>query len=201
MRLAAAYSHLGISDIPRTSTSPAPDPGEIHVSEDVAVLGVVREMKAPGGIGAAFRIERGDAAGISQTRVEADLGIHLRPMLPLAPRIGIGVRGLGADLGILGGFELTLPPLASARLPLRIGYGVHSGRTLGSLEQRFSLRGSWLDQFHAGVGLTRWDGEDGWTTLWSLGVDIGRYSIAVLREELANGFGAVHYYRVALRSP
>jgi hypothetical protein len=177
LRLGLGYSHLGISDIPRTSTSPAPEPGDIRVSEDVAVLGLARELDTPGGIGAAVRFQRGDAAGDVRSRVEGDVGI-----------------------GVLGGLELTLPALASARLPLRLGYGIQSGRGSGSLEQRFSIRGSWLDQFHAGMGATRWGAEDGWTTLWNLGVDIGRYSISVLREELANGFGAVHFYRAAIRS-
>jgi hypothetical protein len=200
LRLALGYSHLGISDIPRTSTSPAPEPGDIRVSEDVAVLGLARELDTPGGIGAAVRFQRGDAAGDVRSRVEGDVGIHLRPAFPLRPRIGFSLLGIGGQVGVLGGLELTLPALASARLPLRLGYGIQSGRGSGSLEQRFSIRGSWLDQFHAGMGATRWGAEDGWTTLWNLGVDIGRYSISVLREELANGFGAVHFYRAAIRS-
>jgi hypothetical protein len=58
-----------------------------------------------------------------------------------------------------------------------------------------------LEQIHAGLGATRWSAEDGWTTLWMAGADIGRYSLSVLREELANGFGAVHFYRATIRLP
>lgn len=58
-----------------------------------------------------------------------------------------------------------------------------------------------MEQFHAGVGLTHLGREDGWTPLWMLGLELGRYSFSVLREELANNFGPVHFYRASVRLP
>jgi hypothetical protein len=97
--------------------------------------------------------------------------------------------------------EVSLPPLASGRLPLRLGYGFETDRGPGPLEQRISVRGSWLEQIHAGLGAHRGAAADGWTLLWMLGTDLGRYSLSVLREGLPNGFGAVHFYRLAIRVP
>jgi len=196
-----AYSHLGIQDIPRTTTSPHPEAGEINIGEDVAVLALARNVSEQTGLGGGFRFQRGAVGRESRSRVEGELGIHHQSKLPLSPRFGLAVRGLGGEIQTLGGFELSLPPLASSRIPIRVGYGLQAEEGLESVDHRFSLRSSWMDQLHLGTGLSYLGREDGWTSLWMLGADIGRYSLSVLRESLANGFGAVHYFRASLRFP
>ena len=94
-----------------------------------------------------------------------------------------------------------MPHGAEARLPVHLAYGFRSEPERDGLEHRFSVRGAWKGQIHLGTGLTRWPGNDGWSPLWVLGADIGPYSLSVLRESLANGFGAIHFYRVAIRFP
>ncbi len=58
-----------------------------------------------------------------------------------------------------------------------------------------------MDQLHLGAGFSHLESGDGWTPLWMLGADIGRYSLSVLRESLANGFGPVHFFQAAIRFP
>ena len=128
-----------------------------------------------------------------------EIGIHHRSSLPFTPRFGLTIRGLGGDLKTLGGFELSLPPLASARIPIRLGYGFQANDGFKPEDHRVSLRGSWMDQLHLGMGLSHLQNGDGWTPLWMLGADIGRYSLSVLRESLANGFGPVHFFQAAIR--
>jgi len=201
LRGAIGYWHLGIPDIPRTTDSPIQGIGTVEVAEDVLLLGLATDLGSSTGFGGALRLQRGSAAGEIRTRVEGDLGLSMTPHLPLSPRIGMALRGLGQTPSLLAGVEVTLPPLAQARLPLRLGYGFEKERGSGLTEHRFSLRSSWMEQFHAGVGLTRWGREDGWTPLWMLGLELGRYSFSVLREELANNFGPVHFYRASVRLP
>ena len=195
------YWHLGIQDIPRTTTSPHLEAGEINIAEDVALLAIAKNMGDRTGIGGAFRFQRGAAGREARTRMEGEVGIHHQSMLPLSPRFGLTVRGLGGDFRTLGGVEGTLPPLASSRIPIRVGYGFQVDESIDPLDHRISLRGSWMDQLHLGMGLSYLGKGNGWTPLWMLGADLGRYSVSVLRESLANSFGAVHFFQASLRFP
>jgi len=198
-RTGLGYWHLGIPDIPRTTDSPIPEPATVDVSEDALVVALVGNPEAPAGVGGGIRFQRATVAGEVKSQVEGDMGLHLRLPVAFSPALGLAVRGLGQEVRLLGGVEVALPPLARSRMPLHVGYGVEKRPATGGLEQRLSLRGSWVERFHAGVGLTRWGGNDGWTTLWMAGLDYGRYSFSVLREQLANGFGPVHFFRAAIR--
>jgi hypothetical protein len=201
-RVGAGYWHLGVDGIPRTTTSPEHEIGDVHVSEDVAVIVVAQSIGSRTGLGGGFRFQHGSAGKESLSRVEGELGIHHRATyLPLSPRFGLAVRGLGAELGTLAGTELTLPALASSKIPVRIGYGIQTDMRFRARDHRFSLRAAWMDQVHLGMGLSYLGDGNGWTPLWMLGADIGRYSLSVLRESLANGFGATHYFQASLRFP
>lgn len=198
LRGAVGYWHLGIPDIPRTTDSPRPEPGDLQVTEDVGVVALARDLLAPAGLGGSLYFVRGEAAGVVRTRVLGDVGFHLHPALPLRPRFGLSLRGLGGDPTLLGGMEITLPSLVDSRVPLRLGYGMQTRRDSRSPVQRLSVRASWEDVFHVGIATTRFGAQDGWVPLWMVGTNIGRYSFSVLRESLANGFGAVHYFRLAV---
>ena len=199
LRVGVGYSHLGIDDIPRTSTSPTPDPGEINVSEDIASVALAWSLGSRTGVGGAVRVYRGAAAGDAHTHGQADIGIHHRSNLPLSPRFGVALAGLGRNWRILGGSEALLGRLAAARIPIRFGYGFQLDRSLDPLEHRVSLRASWMDQFRLGMGLSFLGEDEGWSPLWMLGADLGRYSIGVLRESLANDFGPVHFFRASVQ--
>jgi hypothetical protein len=201
LRGGVGYWHLGIPDIPRTTDSPLVGSGEVEVAEDALTFVLLRDFEAPIGFGGGLGLHRASVAGEVATRLEGHVGLHLRPPLPLSPRFGLAFRGLGQEPRLLLGTELGLPPLARSRLPLHVGYGLEKKPGPGGVEQRISLRGSWVERIHAGIGLTRWGKEDGWTTLWMAGLDLGRYAFSVLREELANGFGPVHFYRASVRFP
>ncbi len=195
------YWHLGIDDIHRTTTSPDRQPGDIRLAEDVAVLGAANDLGNRTGGGAAIRVTRGSLGSDSRTTVEGEIGIQHLLSLPLSPQVGLSLRGLGGEPTTLAGAELSLPALASSRLPIRIGYGIQTDRKLNSLEHRLSLRASWVDRVHAGIALSYLGEVDGWTPLAVLGADLGRYSLSVLREALANNFGAMHFFRAAIRFP
>jgi hypothetical protein len=170
------YWHLGIPDIPRTTDSPLLELGRVEVAEDVFLFSMTGgDRDVPVGFGGSVRFHRASVAGEVRTRMVGDVGVHLQPPVVLSPRFGLSLRGLGEDPRILAGVELAAPPLA--------------------------LRASWVERFHLGAGLTNWRDGGGWTTLWMVGLDVDRYSLSILRENLANGFGPVHFYRASIRLP
>jgi hypothetical protein len=201
-RIGVGYWHLGVDGIPRTTASPKSEIGEVHVSEDVGIVGLARTIGSQTGVGVGFRFQHGSAGKESLTRVEGEVGIHHRATnLPLAPRLGLAVRGIGEEFQTLLGAELSLPALASSRIPVRVGYGIQANGRFGAEDHRLSLRAAWMDQLHLGLGLSYLGKGNGWTPLWMLGADVGRYSLSVLRESLANGFGATHYFQASVRFP
>ena len=195
------YWHLGIQGIPRTTDSPERESGEVQVAEDAGLLAAARNLGSSTGIGVGLRFLRAAVDGEARSEAEAEVGVFHKSSLPLEPRVGLSIRGLGSEVRVLGGVEVSAPPLASARIPLRFGYGVLADGGPRPNQHRFSVRGSWLDLVHLGVGVSHLGEENGWAPLWMLGTDIGRYSFAVLRESLANDFGAIHFFRAAIRFP
>jgi hypothetical protein len=194
-----AYQHLGIRDITRTSTSPEPDPGQISVAENVAVISLAGDLSTYGGIGAGFRYERATAGNEARDAASGQVGITVRPPLPLDPGVGVVLLGLGSDPALMGGVEIPLPRTPIESFQLRTAYGIRVDLSPGQAEHRLSLTGIWRSNYRAALGVTRQPDGNGWTGLWSLGADFGRYSFAVLREGMPNDFGAVHFYRVAVR--
>ncbi len=201
LRGGVGYWHLGIQDIPRTTTSPHQEAGEINIAEDVALLVLAKNLTSHTGVGGGLRFQRGAAGREAESRIEGEIGIHHHSSLPLTPRFGLAVRGIGGELVTLGGVEVSLPPLASSRIPIRLGYGIQTDEELNPVDHRFSLRVSWMDQLHLGMGFSYLGDENGWTPLWMLGADLGRFSLSVLRESLANSFGAIHFFQAAIRFP
>ncbi len=201
-RIGVGYWHLGVEGIPRTTTSPHQEIGEVTVSEDVALVSIARGLGTRTGIGGGFRFQRGKAGKESLSRVAGEIGIHHQATsLRLSPRFAVTLKGLGAELETLLGTELALPALASSRIPVRVGFGIQTDKRLRATDHRFSLRAAWMDQLHLGMGFSYLGEGNGWTPLWMLGADIGRYSLSVLRESLANGFGATHYFQASVRFP
>jgi hypothetical protein len=201
LRGALGYWHLGIQDIARTTDSPEKELGEVQVAEDVALLAVARDLGTSTGIGVGLRFSRGSVDGNARSDAEGEVGIFHRSSLPLAPSFGLTIQGLGTDVKTLAGVEVSVPPLASTRIPLSLGYGVLTDWGPEPAQHRFSFRGSWKELFHLGMGVSHLGENNGWAPLWMLGANFGRYSFAVLRESLANDFGAIHFFRAAIRFP
>lgn len=201
LRAALGYWHLGIPDIPITTDSPAQDFGTLEVAEDVMVAGLARNGSRGLGVGGTLRVQRGSAGGESRTNLAGRVGMNLSTNLPLSPRLGLALGALGQEVRVLAGMEVSLPSLARARIPVHLAYGFQRQRGAGPTEHRLSLRGSWKEQIHFGAGLSHQGKEEGWTPLWTLGIELGRYGFSVLREALPNGFGPVHFYRASIRFP
>ena len=194
---------IGLLALTSCSDDPADpaDPGNGGQTSIDSLVAVARNLGPAVGIGASIRFLRGSVDGESRSRAEGEVGVFHRSSLPLEPRFGLAVRGLGGEVKALGGVEVSAPSVASSRIPLRFGYGFLAGRGPQPTQHRFSFRGSWMDLIHLGMGVSHLGENNGWAPLWMLGTDIGRYSFAVLRESMANDFGAIHFFRAAIRFP
>ncbi len=195
-----AYRHLGLTRIPRTSTSPDPEPGDIRLSEDVFTFALARGFGSSSAMGLAVRYARASGGPDEVGDLALDYGLIVTTDLPLRPRVGALVRDIGSHPRLLAALGFTPPRAISGPLTWDVTLGLDADRRTHVTESRLSLRGTWRGRYHAAAGLNR-NGVDGWTTLWMLGADIDRYSLAVMREGLANGFGVAHYYRLGIRLP
>lgn len=198
--LGIGFSHLGISDIPRTLDSPASEPGDIDVVEDAFSLSLSRHVGTRGSVGLTTHWVRAEVADGDRTRVTAGLGGRLTLPLPLEPTVAAALLDLGGDERVLAALSASVPQEWVRPFSLDLGYGIDGWTRNHTFEQRVSLLITWRASVHVGMGLTLPDDDDeGVTPLWMAGADFGRYSLGVLREELSNDFGAVHYYRLAIR--
>lgn len=207
IRWGAGYWHLGVEDIPRTTTSPEHDPSFIRLAEDGWVVAVGGEAGSPDrgaggvGVGAGLRLQRARLADQIRVRWAADWGLVVRPRMPGYPLLGAAVRDAGGEKPVLAGLEITLPPLPVHVPPLRVGYGLQGrpGRKVD--EHRWSIRASWGGRVQAGIGAAHRGRDGGRVLLWSGELTSGRYFLSVLREALPGGVGTAHFFRVGVSFP
>jgi len=189
-RVGAAYQHLGIPDIARTTTSPEPQPGSLTVTEDLAVLSLARAVASYPPFLASVGPRRPD-------RVSVDVGIQAGFAGTLQPSVGAVLRSLGTRSDVVVGVDAALPLPWRDRLELRAGYGGQSPLSELRAEHRLSLRGTWQELLVGGIS-TLSHGSDPWTWLLEARLEIDRYSLGVVREGLSNDFGATHFFQVTI---
>jgi len=196
-RVGAAYQHLGIPDIARTTTSPEPQPGSLTVTEDLAVLSLARAVASNTGLGVSARLMRGTVGSDRRDRVSVDVGIQAGFAGTLQPSVGAVLRSLGTRSDVVVGVDAALPLPWRDRLELRAGYGGQSPLSELRAEHRLSLRGTWQELLVGGIS-TLSHGSDPWTWLLEARLEIDRYSLGVVREGLSNDFGATHFFQVTI---
>lgn len=195
-RVGAAYQHLGVPDIPRTTGSPEPELGSLTVAEDLVVLSAAPSLGERGGLGVSLRLMRGTVGSDRRDRVSVDVGARTRFGGQLAPGLGAVLRSVGTRSDLVFGADARVP-LPWPRLNMRAGYGVQAPLDTFDASNRISLRARWNDRLVLGAAALSHP-KDSWTALYELRVDIGRYSLGVVREGLPNGFGASHYFQITI---
>lgn len=198
MTAALGYDHFSIDGIPRTSTSPNPDSadGEVAIAEDELALASARELLPGLWGGATLRYwwTSRDAGG--DRGLAAGLGVHYRLPLPIPAALG-GALFTGAEAGPrwLVGVEGASAPIGAGGPSIGLSYGLRDGGS--GREHRAVVSAHWRGRFQIAAGVAGgWEQEPGaWEPVLAASVRLGRYSLAIVREELANGFGASHAYR------
>ncbi len=196
-RVGAAYQHLGIPDIDRTSDSPEPEPGSLTVTEDVAILGLARGLGPRAGFGVSLRAMQATVGSRRKTRVAADLGVQSEFEGSLRPRLGAAIRSVGTHSDLLAGATVEVPTPWPERLSTAVGYGVQGVLSRFDPDHRLTVRGILDDVFVLGVAAQS-NRSGPWTPLWEIRLDVDRYSLAVVRESLPNDFGVSHYFQATI---
>lgn len=201
--LTAGYNHLGIADIPFTVNSPAPDTlgpsPRFDVGSHLFTFGVAGEVASSWWIGATLRYWRESAGTFHRDAgLGAGIGFAYHATTPFRPSLGAAVFTGRAEPRWLVGTEVAAPAMAGARdLRLSLGYGVAGGAAPRTVAHRVSVNSRWADvlTLSAGVDLEPDPGFSAVEPVLAASVRLGRYQLGMLREEIANGFGAAYYYR------
>jgi hypothetical protein len=202
----AAYQHLGIDDIGETSESPLPDPGvppTFSIGEDQIHVGAAHVLSKDLTVGAGVRLDKSNeswSSGADSTSTSLTAGLLIRPafLARIDPSVGGSMIFRQGGLRWTGGVDFALP--LSGALQTRFGYGVRGGDGLVDLEHRLGLGLSWRRLVAASLGATAGSSGAGrkWEPTIGATLRLSRYELGVLREALANDFGAAYSFRLRL---
>lgn len=197
----AGYNHLGIDDIPYTEDSPVASPlrPSIDVGEDLFTAGVARQVADSWWVGGTLRYWREAAGTFRDAGAGAGLGFAYRPGAAFRPSLAAAVFAGRVEPRWLVGTEVWLHPRAGeGGWRLSVGYGLAGGEGPRTVAHRVSATSHWSDlvTVSAGVDLEPDPGFSAVEPVVAASVRLGRYRIGVLREDIANGFGAAYYYRL-----
>lgn len=196
------YQHLGIADIERTSVSPVDGEGTFQVAEDRVTFAASQPVTTNAWVGALAEYVRADAGLGAEGDVRFGLGTAVRLAGALRPTVGgsalLGQHGTRWTAGVAA----SPPGTESLPVVLRASYGI-TGQTDRSLapEHRLAVGGSWRDQLVVmlGVAASASGGAVDWAPLAQADLRLGRYALGVLRENLANEFGAAYSFHLNVR--
>jgi hypothetical protein len=203
--IAGGYQHFGIDDIGETSDSPLPDAGvapTFSIAEDQLHFGASHALSDVLRAGAGFRYDRSNESGINESTTSLIAGFLFAPVFaPLArlqPNAGATLIAGGDGVRWSGGVDFALPALAE--VTARLGYGVRGGEGLPGPEHRIGLTAAWGQLFTASGGAMSANAGEGrtWETTVGASVRVSRYELGILRESLANDFGAAYSFRLRL---
>lgn len=198
-----AYQHVGTGGIPRTLDSPRSEPGEISLDEDLMALSYARAFDDGRlAVGAGVRYRRSGRGDDVLESAGVDVGARKAlPDLPFSPAVAAVIREVGSGAGWMAAGEVGLPVAVNHGAGFRVSYGVTGSFGEEGWGHRVAGIVAWRGTVRAGFGLARGARDGDWTPLWMLGVELGPYSLSILRESLANDFGAAESYRLAIRLP
>jgi hypothetical protein len=196
--VATSYAHVGVADIPRTTTSPEPDPGAgtVAVSEDRLTAAAAAQVSGEFAVGGSVTVRRTQLGGPASHAAGGTLGVRLAPGGTGGPVLGAAIRLDGPAATGLAGLET-----AWNAGPLRLvpAYGI-AGTGFGA-EHRATLRVAWQERAEAAGGLVSVPDSFGrhWVPVMAAGLRLGQAELSGLRETLPHGFGAAHSVRVTIR--
>ena len=201
--VAAGYQHMGIDDIGETSESPLPDPGipaTFSIGEDQIYLSAAYVLGSALTAGAGVRYDRSNESGIYESTTSFNGGLlytaNLASLGAFAPAAGATITVRGGGVRWSGGVDFAIPSFSS--ISTRIGYGVRGGAGIPAPEHRLGATALWRQMLTVTLGAM--SGSGGGARAWepTLGASlrVRRYELGVLREALANEFGAAYSFRL-----
>lgn len=195
--VAAGYQQVSIDDIGETSTSPLPDNGapSFSITEDQIAIGVAHALGATVTAGGGVRHDRSNESGLNESTTSLSAGFLFTPSLPLRPVLGGSILTQRNGVRFSGGLEIGAPIVNE--LELRAGYGVRGGENAIAVEHRAGLTLNWRSMAEVTGGFATSDAgsERTYDPVFGASLRVSRYELGVLREGLANDFGAAYSFR------
>lgn len=190
--LSAGYHHLGLDGMSRTTRSPDSHGDVINIGEDVVRLGSA--WMAGDSVWAGMVVEhwRSNPGG-SGTRLGAGLAYHgggaWQPALAIAWYTGKGTPRW------MVGTEVRRPVTINGPVLAKASYGLTGDGRLRAPGHRGALSAEWGDRVRVAAGVTLQPNGDvvHVEPLYEARLRLGSYTLSVVRDELASGFGAAHY--------
>ncbi len=204
--LGVGYQHLGVDDIGRADNVDKPeDDGSatlINVGEDRLTVSAAQPLSHLGWAGVLAEYDRSSMGVGTNSGVAVGAGLLLRGGSRLEPMLGASAMTLSGDTRWHAGVGIRLPVDGPSGFALRASYGLggQSARS-GLLDQRLALTATWRDRLTlSGGALASRTGYS--NTVVPTGVAefrVNRYSLGVVHESLANGFGGVTSIHLGVR--
>ncbi len=201
--IAAGYQHFGIDDIGETSDSPLPDPSgapTFSIAEDQLHFGAAHALSGVLSAGAGFRYDRSNESGFNESTTSLIAGFVYSPkhaaLSRFEPAAAASLIAGGDGVRWSGGLDFAFPAVAD--LTTRAGYGVRGGEGMPGPEHRLGLTATWRQMLTASLGAMSGSAGEGreWEATLGASLRVNRYELGVLRESLANEFGAAYSFRL-----
>lgn len=199
--VAAGYHHVGIDNILRTGNSPLPqDATPLELGENGLVIAASRQVSGILHGGVLIRYIRASEVVLDRSIVEFGAGVHARPALPLLPVIAAAVRVEDDGLAWMAGVEAT--PFISADSEWRAGlsWGMEDAPLQMGPSHRLAGLAGWRDYVVISAGVVNEADVERrtWRPVLAGTVRVSRYALSVMREEMPEGFGAIHAVRFSV---
>jgi hypothetical protein len=150
--------------------------------------------------GAGVQWARSNESGIHESTTSLTAGLLFTPAFrvfsAITPSAAVAVLTRTDGVRWSGGVDFALPE--ARELSGHIGYGVRGGEDLPGPEHRVGLTATWRGLVSASVGVMNGTGGEGrvWEPTLGASLHVNRYELGVLRESLANDFGAAYSFRL-----
>ncbi|MEX0892779.1 MAG: hypothetical protein WEB88_11470 [Gemmatimonadota bacterium] len=196
-----AFRHVGIDGIDRTTDSPLPDPGgdALAAAEDHFHVAAAWAPRVDVAVGASVRYARTSELLGGDSQAGALLGARWSPTLPLRPVLGVTAGLERNEMAWSAAARVRAPlPAALADWAVHTEYGVRHAPAIDGQVQRLLATASWLERAALSIGAAGEpdNGGTGWRLVAGGSVSLGRYTLGLVREGLAGGFGAAHTFRL-----
>lgn len=197
--LGLGVNHLGVGEIPHTTTSPNPEPNRptISPSDDLVVLSVAHPLGTSLVAGFSLQADRTDDGIAVRTGRGTSAGLAYRGDGPARPNFGVSATRLDGRTQWIAGGGAGVPLGREGEWTLDAAYGVSGGSARPEAAHRFVFTGAWSGRARvtAGTVAEGGDGDRVWAPVVSADVRLGNYLLGVVREELGNQFGNAYYFR------
>jgi hypothetical protein len=198
--LALGYEHVGVSDFTRTDDSPGGETAaKFDLGEDHLTLAAAHQLSTAFSVGATARYARDD---LDETDAVVGVGAGFRGTFAMPWQMTIGAFALSEHdhVGWAAGTELTLPGWLGPDYRVAVAYGLQDDARMAGWRHRLTTQFQWKEHAIVAAGVNRESdlAGDHWTPILAASLHLHRYGLGVVREKLANDFGATYSFHLQI---